>query len=343
MSKEPLSSAIESRVRADRAQRQRTGIIGYAVALACLVWLFHDIKFTEVFFDIRAIDWRWVAAAVLLDIVSYVCQGWRWGLLLHPLGHLSILQTSQAIYAGLFVNEILPMRLGEVLRIFLASRRLRTNFAAVVSSVLVERFFDAIWLALAVAAIVLRVPLPRYLVGAEETLAGIVITALVLFAFLVIRRPGPPGELRGTFGFMGRLSKAVEALAAGVRDVGRSRFVYAAFWISSLVLALQILSFWFVMRACGLDFSFWHGAAVLLIVHLGTSIPSAPANLGTYQFFTVIMLTQFGVEKTTATGFSMVVFIILTIPLWVIGFYALVRAGVTLRQVRTDIYRLAKR
>ena len=56
------------------------------------------------------------------DILSYVCQGMRWSLLLHPIGRISTFQATEAIYAGLFVNEILPMRLGEVLRIYLVSR-----------------------------------------------------------------------------------------------------------------------------------------------------------------------------------------------------------------------------
>jgi len=58
------------------------------------------------------------------------------------------------------------------------------------------------------------------------------------------------------------------------------------------------------MRAYGLGLSFWVGAAVFLILHFGTALPNAPSNVGTYQFFTVLGLTLFGIDKTTATGFS---------------------------------------
>jgi hypothetical protein len=59
--------------------------------------------------------------------------------------------------------------------------------------------------------------------------------------------------------------------------------------------------------------------------------------VGTYQFFTVLGLTQFAVDKTTATGFSVVVFLILTVPLWVIGILAFGRAGLSLHQVRAGM------
>jgi len=200
----------------------------------------------------------------------------------------------------------------------------------------------AIWLALAVAVTVLLVSLPRYLVNAEAILAGIALIYLALFVYFVMRKPRPRSERQDRLGIVAKLSEVTRALSAGVCDVGRSRFLYEAFWVFSLILLFQALAFWLLMRAYGLDFSLWHGVAVLLIVHLGTSIASAPSNLGTYQFLTVIMLVQFGVEKTKATGFSMVIFVILTIPLRVIGLSAFGRAGIPLRQVRTDIYRLAK-
>jgi hypothetical protein len=62
-------------------------------------------------------------------------------------------------------------------------------------------------------------------------------------------------------------------------------------------------------------------------VWLGTLVPSAPANVGSYQFFTVLGLTLFGVEKATAAGFSLVVFTVLTAPLWAIELWALSSSG----------------
>lgn len=83
----------------------------------------------------------------------------------------------------------------------------------------------------------------------------------------------------------------------------------------------------------------WTGIIVFLIVHIGTAIPNTPANVGTYQFFCVVGLTLFGVEKTLAAGFSLVVFIILTIPIWALGFLALSRSGTTLYEIKSQMSR----
>jgi glycosyltransferase 2 family protein len=321
-------------------------ILGYAIAALCLIWVFQDFQFKELTGSMATINWWWIAAAVLFDILSYGCQGLRWSLLLHPIGHTSTFQTTQAIYAGLFVNEILPMRLGEVLRIYLVSRWAQARFAAVVPSILVERFFDAIWLALAFGITVLTVPLPKYLVDAEAILGITALSATLFFIYLVFRkRSGSKPDsspVRGRWHPVAGVSKFLDKMAEGIGEIGRSRFFYSSFAVSFFLLVGQVLSYWLVMLAYGLKLSFWHGAAVFLIVHIGTIIPSAPSNVGTYQFFTVVGLTLFGINKTLATSFSIVVFLILTIPLWAIGMLVFGHLGLSLKKVQTEIASLAK-
>ncbi len=316
------------------APKSRSVLLSYGIALGCLVWVFHDVRWADLFSNLTTMNWWWVALAIALDVASYLSQGWRWSLLLRERGRFSTLQAAQAIYAGLFVNEILPLRVGEVLRTYLAAQRLRTTISAIVSSIMIERFFDAVWLALAVGATILLVPLPRYMLEAEEILAGLVFAATTLFVYLVLRREKGAQESIYAGGITGRVRRVLAQLGGGIRDIGRSGQLYAGFAASSLVLIFQILAFWLVMWGYGLHLSLWHGAAVLLIVHLGTLLPGAPSNVGTYQFFTVLGLTQFGVDKTLAGGFSVIVFLILTVPLWAIGVVAFGRSGLTLRQLR---------
>jgi len=312
-------------------------LIGYGIALASLIWVFHDVAWAGLFANLPAMNWWWVALGIVLDIASYCAQGWRWSLLLRARGRFSPFEAAEAIYCGLYVNEILPMRVGELVRTYLAARRLKTPMAAVVSSIMVERFFDAVWLAVAIGTTILLVPLPGYIVKAEELLAGLVFAATALFVYLVLRRereaPARPESARITR----KLERFLAQVGSGIRSIGLSRWFYAAFAVSSLVLTAQMFAFWSVMRGYGLTLSFWHGAVVLLIVHLGTLLPGAPSNLGTYQFFTVVGLMQFGVDKTLASGFSMVVFLLLTIPLWALGFLAFGRSGLMLRQVRSQL------
>ncbi|MGB7623388.1 MAG: lysylphosphatidylglycerol synthase transmembrane domain-containing protein [Terriglobia bacterium] len=326
---------------AGRARRWVQPAAAYTLALAGLIWVFHDIHAETLFQNMSSIRWGWVALAILFDILNYVAQGWRWKLLLNPVGHTTVLRSTQAIYAGLFTNEVLPMRFGELVRAYLVSRWLPVPMASVVPSMMVERWLDGVWMALAIGLTTILVPLPKDLLDAGDVLGVIVLAATALFVFVVLRRPraapSPSNAQRKPPGLWRRVGSVVTSLAGGIQAIGLSRPFYLATIISLLMLALQALSFWLVMWAYGLRLPWWIGAVIFLIVHLGTALPNAPANVGTYQFFTVVGLTLFGVDKTLATGFSVVVFILLTVPLWILGFFALSQSGMTLRTIRSEI------
>jgi uncharacterized protein (TIRG00374 family) len=321
-------------------------ILGWSVGIACLAWVLHDIHVERLLHDVGRIQWAWIVAAVVLDIVSYYAQGVRWRLLLAPLGRITSLQTTQAIYVGLFTNEILPLRIGEVVRTYLVSRRLSTGFMTVVPSLLVERFFDGVWLAAGIATTALLVELPPSLTDAANILGIAVLMAAAVLTIVVFRRSAirhlSSQSVAGKQGIGTKIMAFFDKIGAGIRQIGFSRFFWGSFAVSSLIVVSQILSFWFVMIAYGIKISLWAGAAVLLIEHLGTTIPNAPSNIGTYQFFTVLGLSLFGIDKTTASGFSMVVFIVLTLPLWLFGFFALLKSGMTLKQIRSEIGQLRK-
>ena len=313
-----ISPARRARVRA---------LLGYALAAACLAWVLHDYDFGDLLRRVAAMNFWLVAAAILCDVLSYVCQGARWRLLLRPFGALSVARATRAVYAGLFTNEVMPMKPGELVRAYLVSRWMSVRLGTVAASILVERLFDGVWLAAASLLAIIFLPLPRKVVEAGDVFGVAVLVLLALFLFAAFG--GESAVERGT-GFMSRLR--VE-----LRSIARTRGSLQAFALSAAVMLLQALSFWLVMRAYGLRLTPAAGAAVFLVVHLGTVVPGAPANVGTYQFFTVLGLTLFGVDKTAASGFSLVVFTLLTLPLWAIGFWSLGRSGMTLFDVRAAL------
>ena len=309
-------------------------IAGYTLAVFGLIWVLHDINLTELYANLRIHDWWWAAAAVAADALAFLAQGWRWSLLLSPIGQLSSLRATQAIYAGLFTNEVLPLHVGELVRAYLVSRWLKVRFLAALPSIAVERLLDGVWLALAIAFVAFFVPLPRSIENGADVFGLLVILCVAGFAYLVYWKSAAPDH--GRFRFL-------TPLAIHFRNIAGSRKLGRAFFISLPMIGLQAVSFWMVMPAFGLNLSLPAGVAVFLIVHIGTALPNAPGNIGSYQFFTVVGLTLFGVDKLTAAGFSFVVFILLTVPLWIIGFFALSRTGLSLRQLEEEVRQLQAR
>lgn len=342
------SSALSGSANGARLKR----LLGYLFALACLVWVFHDIHPRRLLATMRIENWWFVALSVIFDVLTYILQGGRWTLLLKPVGRLRPVKATQAVYVGLFTNEVVPLRFGEVVRAFLASRWMNARMGAVVPSMVVERFLDALCLAVGFGLAALYVPLPKDLLNAGDILGAIVLIASAGFGWIVIRRereleharPGDHAQTEsGPASVRVSLSRMVTGLAAGLREIGLSRNLYISAIFSGAMLACQGLAVWFIMLACGLRLSILAAGVVVVVVRLGTAIPNAPANVGSFQFFTVVALGLFGVDKTVAAAFSILDFAVLTAPLWIIGLFALTRTGMSLSRIRTEIGNLRSR
>lgn len=312
----------------------------YLVAAAGLVWVFHDVHWARFLKSVSGLDWFWVALGVVADVASYVFQAVRWRLLLKPLGDLSLLRTTQAVYAGLFLNEVAPFHLGEIARAYPVSRWLSTSLVSVVPSMALERLFDGLWLAAGLGLTAMFVPLPRDLIDAGDIFGLSIIALTVGLFYLLVRKsrqpqPERPGRPRpAVIRWVGGILRRIED---GLRTIGLSWISASAFLVSFLVVVLQAFAFWFVMLAYGLKLSFWVGGAVFLIVRFGSVIPGAPGNLGLYQVFTVLGLSLFDVDKTAAAGFSIVVFVLLSAPLWGLGALALGGTGLSLGSLKAKL------
>jgi glycosyltransferase 2 family protein len=319
-------------------------ILVYTFAVACLVWVFHDVHPHQLLATMSIGNWWYVALAIVADISTYALQALRWKLLLAPVGRLSTLRATQGIYAGLFTNELVPLRVGELVRAFLVSGWLSSPFAAVLPSMVIERFLDALWLAIGIGFAAIFVPLPKDLIEAGNALGGVVLLASLLFLWIVFRKKketdfpahdSSPRVLRRPLRFGRQLS-------CGLADIGISYRLYLAALLSAAMLGFQTLALWFMMLACLIKLSIGAAAIVFLVIRLGTALPNAPANVGSFQFFTVLGLRLFGEEKTVAAGFSIVYFLALTVPLWVLGLLAISRSGLSLSTIRCEVAALRR-
>ena len=293
-----------------------------------MVFVYRGFDWEEQLPRIRQTPLPYVLAAVLCDIAVYCVQGWRWNELLKPVGALPVWRSMQAIYIGLFANEVLPLRPGEVIRSFLQARWSGVPFTVVLSSVVIERLFDGFWLILGFLVTSLFVELPPILVYGSRLLGGILLVLGALLGFVVFRRQQAEKWVNPKF------RHHLDAL----ESMGRSRSFYHAFLISFLYLALQIGPIYFIQRGFGLNLGFGACAGILVILRLGSVPPQAPSNVGTFQGFAILGAMLFGIDRQSATGFATLLFIVITVPLWVVGFIALLATKMKLSQLTQDAH-----
>jgi len=306
-------------------------VLGYAVSIACLILVYRHFDWAEQWSRIRAVPPSYILAAVLTDIAVYCVQGWRWNMLLRPVGCLPVWRSMQAIYVGLFANELLPLRPGEVIRTFLQARWSGVPFSVVISSVVIERLFDGVWLILSFFVASYFVELPEVLVVGSRILAGLLSIIAFLLCFALYQRDRAERWIRRTIWAQGFLH-LLDAIAA----MSRSDSFYRSFLLSALYLALQAAPIYFLSVGFNLGLSLGECAILLVILRLGAVPPQAPGNVGTFHWLVVMGVMLFGVSRQAAIGYATLLFLVITVPLWVVGFIALLATKMKLSQLRMD-------
>jgi len=303
--------------------------LGYALSIGCLAWIFHEYDVREIISAIRTLEWKWVTVSVLLDLSVYVVHAWRWNTLLSPVARLPFWRTVQSIYIGLFANEVLPLRTGELIRCYLLAHWNNLRLSLSFASAAIERLIDGFWMVGAFLVTAYFIKLPNYMLDFVQVLTALLIVGALILGYVIVHKQHAHSLVRES-----RWGSTLRHLVDGLHTMGKWRPFSRAVLVSLLYLVVQILSVWALMRAYGLDLSVWAAAGVLTVVRFGTVIPNAPGNLGLFQAATVLALTLFDVEKNDAKTFSFVMFFVLTLPLLVGGAVAVALTGLNLKEIR---------
>ncbi len=303
--------------------------VGYGVSAAALVWVYWGFDWRDDLPKLGAIHWGWVAFAIVSEVGAYFIGGWRWSMLLSPVAPAKMLRSTQAIFVGLFANSVFPFRIGELVRTYLQARWLDIPYSVCLASVTVERVVDGVLLVLGFYLVTLFVPVPDYLQDGSLALAVVLGVLAVLLAAAMLHKHHAHAAVARS-----RWAATLWHVVEGLHQMGNSRSFPGAVAASVLYLAAQPLPVYALARGLGLDLTLGALVVVLMIQRMGTVLPQAPSNVGGFQFFTVVGLQLFQVEKGAAAGFATLLFLVVTVPLVAGGAVAVAMTGIRIRELQ---------
>ena len=306
----------------------------YSVSVACLVWLLHRYDWGEFAAEVKDLNWKWVALAVLFDLAVYVCHGWRWNFVIRPVARLPFWRTVQSIYIGLFANEVLPLRTGELIRGYLLAHWNGLHLSVVLASEALERLMDGIYMITFFLITANFVKLPAQIVDVVRVMSVVLALLLAALLFVIFYKHHAHAMVSES-----RWAAALRHMVEGVHLMGNWRTLGSAVGATFVYMALQVLSYWALIKGDQMDLSIWAAGAIFVVVRLATVIPNAPGNIGLLNVACVAALRLFDVETNVAKSFSIIMFVVLTVPLYVGGAIAVALTGLNLR----DIHRRAQR
>ncbi len=317
------------------AQWLRIGV-GFAVSAVALLVVARRVDWSAVVDAVaHARLWPWLPAAIAAYLLGHLLRGARSRYLVAPWAYISTLKAANIVAAGYASNDVLPARLGELVRAALLADQTGLSLPVGISIVVIERLLDAIAiLILLVAGVAIAdtsTPLGQVSNRVTAIAAGVLIAvAVTLFA------PGltTAGATRVARLGRGRLRDAllrwVTELASGVALLRDPRRVLVALALSAAVWIAESGLFLFLLPAVGLDARASVALVALGVTNLGILVPSTPGYVGTFHYFASQSLILFGIPAPTAIAYAVIVHLAFFIPvtIWglaVLGWYGFIQ------------------
>jgi uncharacterized membrane protein YbhN (UPF0104 family) len=301
------------------------------LSLVCMVWVLKNANLHRIWGEVRHMKWGWVCLAVVCDIAVYLLHGWRWKLLLRPLARVPFLQTLEAIYVGLFTNEVFPLRAGELIRCFLLSKSTELPLSVTFASAVIERIFDGVWLICFFLFCLRFRRMPGVLITGGYVLAVVIVVLAVVLGYAMYARKQ---SLNLVFGLS--WPRWFNTLIEDLHLIGHSRYLYYSFMVSGFYLMAQMLPIYGLVRAYNLNVPWTASFAAMVLLRLSSVIPQAPGNIGSFHWVAARALIMFGVDGQLARRFTIILWAGVTIPLIVIGFVAVTMEGINMSHLQRE-------
>ncbi len=267
-------------------------------------------------------------------MMGHFVRGLRCRIILRPHCEISTWTATNVVISGYGANNVLPARLGEVVRAYMLSRTAGVPVSLSLAITFVERFLDGLVITgiLLVAGYFVRLPgWGRHLLW----LAGAVfLGALVAVVLVMLAKPFVLSLLETVTGRLPRpLAKAVVAVAEraiGATDCLRKGSL--AGQVVALSIAVWLVEgtmFLVILPAFGLAVSPLSAALAMAVTNLGILIPSSPGYIGPFHYFCMQALRIVGVARQTALGYAIMAHLLYFTPVTVWGLLALAVYGVS--------------
>jgi glycosyltransferase AglD len=241
---------------------------------------------------IRHIIPGYLAISVGICLAAWWLRGWRYQTILHSLSYpISLVVSTACIFVSQTANLVLPARLGDFVRVFILRHEYNTTYSEGVSSVVVERVFDIVTVAIlgAVALVfVLNVPPVYYTIILLPLIAG----AIFFVALSCLGRCSAENKY---IQILLTMLHEIKRASLSLRSIVVLGFSSIIIWLLDIFVCVSVV----LMFEQQIPF-----AVVVLAVVVGNlvkAVPITPGGIGTYEISLAIIFGLAGVSPAIST------------------------------------------
>ncbi len=313
--------------------------IGIGISLFFLYLAFQSIEFDKFFKALKEINYLYLIPVTVCNIFTYVIRAWRWKYFFKHIKQIRFSSLFSAVVIGFMANNILPARIGELVRAYCIGKKEDISKSMSFATIVLERIFDGFSLLFLFGVILFFCPFPQEITRISHIVIGIYLFATVMLISMWIGKQSVIKLVEFLCTKLpNRLGKGIvehtHSFISGFNVLKNGQEIALIFFYSLILWTVSAISFYCMFLGCNIHLPFFAAVFVLIVIAIGISIPSSPGFIGTFQYFAVLGLAVFGIDKNTALTYSLVLHISQWIVTIVIGWIYLYRERISFSDIK---------
>ncbi len=305
-------------------------LVGIGLTFIFLFLVFRNIDFDVFLKTFSRIRLEYVLIASVIMIFELFLRALRWRYLLYPQKKTGITNLFSATAISYMANNILPLRIGEVVRAYVIKKSENVSGSGALATIVVERVIDVVSILVLMAIVVFFQPIPQVV----KTTGYFILAFSVVFftgAFFIRRNSvAAISFLKKVFFFLpeklsdkifGFLESFIQGLS-GLKSASHYIIVFlmsVILWLFYGVMTyLMFIAFGYVEQY---NITFIAAITINVFLAIGVSVPSGPAFIGPYHYACQQGMILYSISNDEAVAFAVVLHAVTFLPITFVGLY----------------------
>ena len=340
-----MRSGVDGKKRKRGTKRILTwlnSVVGILVSVAAIAWLVRSIDWPQLVVHLTSVKPFYLVLAFATTLLSYVLRSVRWPFFF-KFNEPDFWASFRCLIVGFFMNNILPARIGELVRAHWGGRATSQSRTYVLATIAGERLADGLMISILFAvlfplsATALQYQQERaiYLVAygfAGASLLTVVLLLLRHVTFRIFDRIAMffPAKV------IGHALQRIRFFIEGLEPILIPRRLIPIAALSLAIWSVELLAYYEVMLAFSQKLSIGGLSLFLAVVNFSSLIPSAPGAVGTIEAIATTALSQIGVDWEAALSMVASQHLLQFIAVGVPGLYYVLK-GINQKALVADI------
>lgn len=299
---------------------------GSAIGLIFIFLAMRNFRLDEFAKALQKVNLFYLLPLLIFIFLSYVMRSIRWRYILNPVKKISMYNSFSVLLIGQMANGILPARLGDLLRAYIIGNKENIGKSLSFASIVLEKVIDGLVLVFLVAISVLILSVPpwvKIIIIFSTIVFSSALFILVLSAYRIYKLPSflkriLPAGWKDT---LGKIRPILNEFTRGLQILRNGKQLTALLIATFVIWFFESIVYFMLFKAFSVQLPFYAYIFVLGISNLALSIPSLPAQLGTFHYSFTLALLVFGINQSEGLVYAVTIHSIIYIFVISLGLF----------------------